>query len=155
MLPLLISPYPALIQLVDAGRKRGWICYEEVNTCLPDCYVDPDAIDAFTTLARLEGIELIDELERRRRGLDQIDAALQTDLKFQRDNARKPTRTPKVQMMDEDGEAAPNPVHIDDGEELGDSSGGGTSHCRARLQADRRSDPDVPDSDGHHPALDP
>ena len=122
MLPLLISPYPALIQLVDAGRKRGWICYEEVNTCLPDCYVDPDAIDAFTTLARLEGIELIDELERRRRGLDQIDAALQTDLKFQRDNARKPTRTPKVQMMDEDGEAAPNPDHIDDGEELGETA---------------------------------
>ena len=122
VLPLLISPYPALIQLVDAGRKRGWICYEEVNTCLPDCYVDPDAIDAFTTLARLEGIELIDELERRRRGLDQIDAALQTDLKFQRDNARKPTRTPKVQMMDEDGEAAPNPVHIDDGEELGETA---------------------------------
>lgn len=122
MLPLLLSPYPALTELVEAGRARGWICYEEVNTCLPDCYVDPDAIDAFTTLARLEGIELIDEIERRRRGLEQIDAALQTDLKFQRDNARKVTRTPKVQMMDEDGESSPNPVHIDDGEELGETA---------------------------------
>jgi RNA polymerase primary sigma factor len=122
VLPLLLSPYPALTELVEAGRKRGWICYEEVNTCLPDCYVDPDAIDAFTTLVRLEGIELIDEIERRRRGLHQIDAALQTDLKFQRDNARKAARTPKVQMMDEDGEVTPNPVHIDDGEELGETA---------------------------------
>ena len=61
MLPLQLTPHPVLTELVEAGRKRGWICYEEVNTCLPDCYVDPDAIDAFTTLARLEGIELIDK----------------------------------------------------------------------------------------------
>jgi len=122
LLPLQLTPHPVLTELVEAGRKRGWICYEEVNTCLPDCYVDPDAVDAFVTLVRLEGIELIDEVERRRRGLDQIDAALQTDLKFQRDNARKATRTPKVQMMDEDGENTPNAVHIDDGSELGESA---------------------------------
>ncbi|MCP4939380.1 MAG: hypothetical protein GY921_09365, partial [Phycisphaeraceae bacterium] len=122
MLPLQLTPHPVLTELVEAGRKRGWICYEEVNTCLPDCYVDPDAVDAFVTLVRLEGIELIDEIERRRRGLDQIDAALQTDLKFQRDNARKATRTPKVQMMDEDGENTSTAVHIDDGSELGESA---------------------------------
>ena len=31
--------------LIDHSRKRGWVSYEEINTCLPDCYVDPDAID--------------------------------------------------------------------------------------------------------------
>ena len=119
MLPLPLNPHPVLKQLVSTGRDRGWICYEEINTCLPDCYVDPDAIDAFIMVVRIEGIELIDELERRRRGLDQMDAPLQTDLKFQRDNARKTTRAPKVQMIDEDGEVNRNP--FDDGEDLGES----------------------------------
>ena len=66
MLPLPLDPHPVLKQLVHAGRGRGWICYEEINTCLPDCYVDPDAIDAFMMVVRLDGIELIDEIERRR-----------------------------------------------------------------------------------------
>ena len=36
----------------------------------PPRAADPDAIDAFIMVVRIEGIELIDELERRRRGLD-------------------------------------------------------------------------------------
>ena len=103
MLPLPLDPHPVLKQLVRVGRDRGWICYEEINTCLPDCYVDPDAIDAFMMVVRLDGIELIDEIDRRRRGLDQMPADLQTDLKFQRDNQRKTARTPKVQMIEEEG----------------------------------------------------
>ena len=125
MLPLPLNPHPVLKQLVSTGRDRGWICYEEINTCLPDCYVDPDAIDAFIMVVRIEGIELIDEIERRRRGLDQMDAPLQTDLKFQRDNQRKTTRAPKVQMIDEDGEVNRNP--FDDGEDLGESASNTTN----------------------------
>lgn len=122
MLPLPLDPHPVLKQLVSVGRTRGWICYEEINTCLPDCYVDPDAIDAFMTVVRHEGIELIDELERRRRGLNKMPAELQTDLKFQRDSERKPSRAPKVQMLDEDGEVERNP--FDDGEDLGETASG-------------------------------
>ena len=126
VLPLPLDPHPVLKQLVETGRSRGWICYEEVNTCLPDCYVDPDAIDAFMTVVRLEGIELIDELERRRRGIDKMPAELQTDLKFQRDSERKPTRTPKVQMLDEDGEVERNPFA--DGEDLGETTNVSEQH---------------------------
>ena len=122
MLPLPLDPHPVLKQLVRAGRDRGWICYEEINTCLPDCYVDPDAIDAFMMVVRLDGIELIDEIERRRRGLNQMPADLQTDLKFQRDNERKTARAPKVQMIEEEGESNADRNPFDDGEDLGETA---------------------------------
>ena len=122
MLPLPLDPHPVLKDLVKTGRERGWICYEEINTCLPDCYVDPDAIDAFMMVVRLGNIELIDELERRRRGLDQMPADLQTDLKFQRDNERKTARAPKVQMIDDDGEGNAGRNPFDDGEDLGETA---------------------------------
>ena len=122
MLPLPLDPHPVLKHLVKTGRDRGWICYEEINTCLPDCYVDPDAIDAFMMVVRLDGIELIDEIERRRRGLKQMPADLQTDLKFQRDNERKAARTPKVQMIDDVGEGTPERNPFDDGEDLGETA---------------------------------
>ena len=101
MKPLDLESHPVLQDLVTASEKRGWVSYEEINTCLPDCYVDPDAIDVMIALFRDSDVELVDELGRRHRKLTPLDAPLQTDLKFQRDNARKATRAPKVQMIDE------------------------------------------------------
>ncbi len=109
MSPLELEPHPVLQDLVDSGRERGWVSYEEINTCLPDCYVDPDAIDVLITLFRGNGIEVISEPQRRHRRLETMDAPLQTDLKFQRDNTRKPTRTPKVQMIEEEVVAEQDP----------------------------------------------
>ena len=109
MSPLELEPHPVLKELVDSGRQRGWVSYEEINTCLPDCYVDPDAIDVLITLFRGNGIEVISEPQRRHRRLEPLDAPLQTDLKFQRDNTRKPTRTPKVQMIEEEVVAEQDP----------------------------------------------
>ena len=109
MSPLELEPHPVLKELVDSGRERGWVSYEEINTCLPDCYVDPDAIDVLITLFRGNGIEVISEPQRRHRRLEPLDAPLQTDLKFQRDNTRKPTRTPKVQMIEEEVVAEQDP----------------------------------------------
>ena len=140
MLPLPLDPHPVLKRLVSTGRDRGWICYEEINTCLPDCYVDPDAIDAFMMVVRLDGIELIDEIERRRRRLDQMPADLQTDLKFQRDNQRKPTRTPKVQMIDEEGESTSERNPFDDGEDLGE-----TTSNQAESSSTNEGDPELLD----------
>jgi RNA polymerase primary sigma factor len=114
MSPIELHPHPVLNDLVIHSRKRGWVSYEEINTCLPDCYVDADAIDVLLALFRLDGVNLVNEPQRRHRGLTPFDAPLQTDLKFQRDNMRKPTRTPKVQMIEEDATAEPDSHHLED-----------------------------------------
>ena len=114
MSPLQLEPHPVLKDLVEHSRKRGWVSYEEINTCLPDCYVDPDAIDVLITMFRDQGVKLINEPERRHRRLSPMDAPLQTDLKFQRDDARTSTRAPKVQMIEEEGVVEPEADHIED-----------------------------------------
>ena len=86
--------------------KRGWICYEEINTVLPDSFVDPDRIDEILVLVRLCGIRIADQIEVDRHGWKTYVAPLETDLKFQRDDPKKPARTPRMQMI-EDDEAPP------------------------------------------------
>ncbi|MEX2216296.1 MAG: RNA polymerase sigma factor RpoD [Phycisphaeraceae bacterium] len=52
--------HPALKELIESGKARGFIAYEELNTSLPDEMVDPDRIDEL--LARLDelGIKLVE-----------------------------------------------------------------------------------------------
>ena len=92
---------PVLRQLVELGRGRKWITYEEYIRCVPDEFVEPEKVDEMIVLLDELGIELIDESERKRNGWDMFDAPLQTNLKFQRDE-KKPNKPPKVQMIDED-----------------------------------------------------
>ena len=80
--------------LLEHGMKRGWICYEEINTVLPDAFVDPDRIDEILVLVRLSGIRIADQIEVDRHGWKTFAAPLETDLKFQRDDPKKPARTP-------------------------------------------------------------
>jgi hypothetical protein len=35
--------HPAVADLVELGRKRTWLSYEELNNTLPDEMVDPGA----------------------------------------------------------------------------------------------------------------
>jgi RNA polymerase primary sigma factor len=102
-------------QLFEHGKRRGWISYEEINTCLPDEYVDPDRLDDLLHAIRDAGIELLDEPEVRRHGREPFAAPLQTNLRFQRDDPRKGAKTPKVQMIEDDGEHDA-PVDLGDGE---------------------------------------
>jgi RNA polymerase primary sigma factor len=92
---------PVLRQLVELGRGRKWITYEEYIRCVPDEFVEPEKVDEMIVLLDELGIELIDESERKRNGWDMFDAPLQTNLKVQRDE-KKPNKPPKVQMIDED-----------------------------------------------------
>ena len=85
--------HPVLRSLVHAGKKRGWISYEELNTCLPDDFVDPYPLDELLLLLGHLKIELIDEAQMRRDGHRHFPAELQTDLRFQRDTDRKARRT--------------------------------------------------------------
>jgi hypothetical protein len=41
---------PSLRRLVEKGSKSKWISYEELNTCLPDEFVNADCIDELFVL---------------------------------------------------------------------------------------------------------
>jgi RNA polymerase primary sigma factor len=59
--------HPALAALIELGRERAWLSYEELNNTLPDEMVATGAIDETLALLDEYGIELIDELEYRAR----------------------------------------------------------------------------------------
>jgi RNA polymerase primary sigma factor len=59
--------HPALNELVQVGTRRKWLAYEELNSTLPDEMVDPKRIDELLVLFDSKGIELVDELEYRKR----------------------------------------------------------------------------------------
>ena len=85
-----------LKRLVEVGSRRKWICYEELNTCLPDEFVDPEKIDELFELIGELGIEMVDEPEMRRNQWIKFYAPLQTNLKFQRDEPKSRQREKHV-----------------------------------------------------------
>ncbi|MBM4108453.1 MAG: sigma-70 family RNA polymerase sigma factor [Phycisphaerae bacterium] len=56
-----------MTELLELGRRRGWLSYEELNNTLPDETVEPEYIDQLLSLFDRDGIELVDELEYRAR----------------------------------------------------------------------------------------
>ncbi|MEZ6318352.1 MAG: sigma-70 factor domain-containing protein [Phycisphaerales bacterium] len=71
--------HPAVADLLELARQRGWLSYEELNNTLPDEMVDPVRIDRLLVLVDRTQVELIDEMEFRARlfrakrdGLDQV-----------------------------------------------------------------------------------
>ncbi len=59
--------HPSVTALIDSGRTRGWISFEELNNVLPDELVDPIAIHAIIAMVDDANIELVDEMEFRGR----------------------------------------------------------------------------------------
>ena len=59
--------HPAVAELFELGRRRGWLSYEEINNTLPDELVEPERIDEVLIQIDRIGIELVDELEFRAR----------------------------------------------------------------------------------------
>ena len=59
--------HPAMQQLLDVARTRGWLSYEELNNTLPDDMVDTEQIDFLLTIVDRFGLEVIDELEYKAR----------------------------------------------------------------------------------------
>lgn len=53
--------------MIELGRRRGWLSFEELNNTLPDEMVDPIAIDHLLNVLDVHGIEMVDELEYRAR----------------------------------------------------------------------------------------
>ncbi|MEO0964566.1 MAG: RNA polymerase sigma factor RpoD [Planctomycetota bacterium] len=54
--------HPAINELLDQGRTRGFIVFDQLIALLPDRYVDPDKLDELIQLCRREGIAMRDNL---------------------------------------------------------------------------------------------
>ena len=67
----MVNLHPAVRELLEHGRQRKWLGYEELNNTLPDELVDPTRIDELLVLIDEAGIELVDEPEYRARILRQ------------------------------------------------------------------------------------
>ena len=52
--------HPALAELVRAGRTRGWITYDEMNTALPDEMVDQAQIDELLLGLHRENLRVVE-----------------------------------------------------------------------------------------------
>jgi len=57
---LITQEYSAVTELIDSGKQRGFITYDELNAALPDEMVEPDKLDVL--LVNLDGlnVKLID-----------------------------------------------------------------------------------------------
>jgi len=49
--------------LIDLGKSRGYLTYEELNERLPDEVVSPDKLDSLLMMIDEMGIKLIDETD--------------------------------------------------------------------------------------------
>jgi RNA polymerase primary sigma factor len=97
--------HPTLRELIVVSAKRKWVSYEELNTTLPDEMVDPEKLDEFLDLIERHSIDLIDERTVRRQNYEPFHAPLQTNLKFKRDDPRKGTQKPRVELEAEEDES--------------------------------------------------
>jgi RNA polymerase primary sigma factor len=52
--------HPAVEELIHSGAQRGFVTYDELNTLLPDEFVEPDKLDELLVVFDEKGIRLID-----------------------------------------------------------------------------------------------
>ena len=50
-------------KLIEKGKKRGYITYDEVNDLLPDEYISPEKIDEILSKVDDMGIDIMDEVD--------------------------------------------------------------------------------------------
>ncbi|MCC6680079.1 MAG: RNA polymerase sigma factor RpoD [Phycisphaeraceae bacterium] len=58
---LINAIHPAVNELIEDGRRSGFVTFDQLNALLPDEYVDPDKVDELLTLLGQLGIRLITE----------------------------------------------------------------------------------------------
>ena len=106
---------PALGELLEVGRRRGWLSYEELNNTLPDEMVDPERLDELLVLIDRLGIELVDELEFKARRFRSGKSQTQSHAKS--GPLPKPFRAMSVAGGEREAEAAElrQQLHLPDG----------------------------------------
>ena len=78
--------HPNLESLINHGRQRTWMSYEELNTTIPDEMVHPDKIVELLIILQHHQIELINYEDPRLRREPLFYAPMHTNLRFKRDN---------------------------------------------------------------------
>ena len=107
--------HPTLRELIELSAERRWMCYEELNTAIPDEMVDPEKLDELLVLIEQCGIEFQEEAVIRRHGGEFFAAPLQTNLKFKRDDPRKVGKAPRLDFVEEEESAPASDVdEVDD-----------------------------------------
>jgi len=106
--------HPTLRDLIDLSAKRNWMCYEELNTVLPDEMVDPEKLDELLVLIDELRIRMIDQEEVRVAGHETFQAPLQTNLKFKRDEPRRSDKLPRLELEGEDAAPDDAPQNAED-----------------------------------------
>ena len=136
----------SLQELAQLGMKRGWISYEELNTVLPDAFVDPDRIDELLVLFRAGGIRMVDEIEVEGRRWKSFRPPLETDLKFQRDDPKRPPRAPRMQMLEDDESVTRENENTTEGQPIQESA--------PRTEETRATNESEPETEGEEEILD-
>ena len=90
---------PSMQALFDASISRGWISYEEINTCLPDEMLDAEEMDLLLDRLDRASVTFIDQPTVEREERDTYFAPLQCNLHFKRDPPR--TGSEPVFMQEE------------------------------------------------------
>ncbi|MCC7191582.1 MAG: RNA polymerase sigma factor RpoD [Phycisphaeraceae bacterium] len=57
---MIAETHPAVAELIESGKRRGFITYDELNTLLPDEMVEPDKLDELLVRFDTMSIRLID-----------------------------------------------------------------------------------------------
>ena len=81
--------HPTIKDLLAASTNRGWLSFEELNTAVPDEYVDHEKMDALLVYIDTLGLDMLNYLDKRLFKGPAFYAPLQTNLKFKRDNPRR------------------------------------------------------------------
>src|SRR5262245_49809402 len=66
----------SLKALLDSGKEKGFLTYDQVNDHLPDDDTNPEKNDQILMLLEEQGIELIEEAEAEERENNAVGAAL-------------------------------------------------------------------------------
>jgi RNA polymerase primary sigma factor len=63
-IPVDIDPIEqCVIQLIESGKKRGYLTWEELNETLPDEAISPEKLESVLNRIELAGLAMIDEIE--------------------------------------------------------------------------------------------
>src|SRR5437764_9894475 len=69
--------------LLESGKEKGFLTYDQVNDHLPDDDTNPEKIDQILILLEDQGIELIDEAEaEEREGTPAVDDEVRAELEL-------------------------------------------------------------------------
>ncbi len=109
--------HPAVAELIESGKARGFVTYDELNTLLPDEYVEPDKVDELLVYLASFGVDVIASK----------DAPIPVEVPVLQVSTKKapvphvPADTDRVAVVDPDAPDIEDSSDNDDDEEESDS----------------------------------